>query len=100
MNDIRTEANKTLKRWVDSRNKENLDFFNGVTIISHGDGSHFVFQNSNAKGIVIDDVRFVLVATEHCGYHVFFAEDLERWRWYPEEQFYSQRDKYETIRKR
>ncbi len=80
MNDIRTEANQALKQWVDSRNKENLDFFNGVTIVLHGDGSHFVFQNSNAKGIIIDGVKFVLVATEHCGYHVFFAEDLERWQ--------------------
>jgi len=87
MNKILTKANQVLKIWVNSRNKTNLEFFGGTTIVSHGDGSHFVFQNSNARGIIINNIKLVLVASEHCGDHVFFAEDLERWQYFVDGPF-------------
>lgn len=51
--------------------------------IRHSDGSYFRFANAQYIVEVIDDVRFVLVWTEHCGYHAFFQEDLDGWKQYP-----------------
>jgi hypothetical protein len=83
MNILLIKANEILEDWVDSRDKNTLDFFNGTTILVHGDGSYFIFRNSNSKKIIINKISFVIVATEHCGYYSFFQEDLEKWIYYP-----------------
>ena len=69
--------NRRITRWC--------NMFSYVVEISHHDGSHLIFQNATSKIRWIHGQRMLLVWTEHCGYHVFFTEDLEMWR------------KYETI---
>lgn len=78
-NNIET-ARTMLKEWVNSRT--DLSFFNGLTTVFHNDGSVFIFQYSAMKEVIIENTRFLLVATEHCGYHVFYIDDLMRWRYY------------------
>lgn len=79
MKEILKKANDALEKWVESRKQYGLDFFDGLTIVSHQDGSYFVFQNSNAKRIDVDGVDILMVATEHCGYFTFFLADVQRW---------------------
>jgi phosphoribosylformylglycinamidine (FGAM) synthase-like enzyme len=44
------------------------------------DGSFFEFQNATTARQTIENMVFLFVWTEHCGYHAFFVEDLERWQ--------------------
>jgi hypothetical protein len=52
--------------------------FNNLVEIQHGDGSHFLFHNAFMEKANIGGIDFILVWTEHCGYHAFFLEDIER----------------------
>ena len=76
--------NSTYKKALEKLNDVNLTCmdFDYVVEISHQDGSHFFFHNAKMEEIIIDNIEFVFVWAEHCGYHAFFVEDLEHWRKY------------------
>ena len=57
------------------------DFKNTVEV-THGDYSHFIFQNAFYTIKKFDNNEMFLVWTEHCNFHAFFLEDLIWWREY------------------
>jgi hypothetical protein len=69
------------KKAIEALNAMDLtctDFPHTVEIV-HSDRSHFVFQNARAELVHIENIPFLFVWTEHCGYYAFFKEDLD---WY------------------
>lgn len=53
--------------------------FKHVVEIQHQDGTHLVYHNVIVKEKKFVEMNFLLVWTEHCGYHAFHIDDLERW---------------------
>jgi hypothetical protein len=58
-----------------------FDFPHTVEVL-HSDRSHFLFKNAKMEAVHVENVPFLFVWTEHCGYHAFFQEDLEWWTKY------------------
>lgn len=71
------QAQEVLK--IQGANLQCTDFKH-IIEITHSDGSHFVFRNAIAKPQIVDGVTMLFVWTEHCGYHVFFYDDLTEWK--------------------
>ena len=53
--------------------------FKHIVEISHQDNSHLTFHNAIVKRKKFVEMDFLLVWTEHLGYHAFHMDDLN---WY------------------
>jgi len=55
------------------------DFYqNSFVVINHSDGSTFTFMR--AFVILTDNCNYVMVFSEHHGFHIFYGEDIPTWR--------------------
>lgn len=69
------EKYREAKEYIKSKKFTSYDF-KGTSIIRHHDESEFKFCWS----ILEENDDFVFVFSEHNGYHFFYKEDLEEWK--------------------
>ncbi len=70
--------------------------FRGTAEVGHEDGSHFKWRNAFMMETERD--KWILVFSEHFGYHIFDARDLVSFRHYIEQDFSVQELEIEKFR--